>query len=336
MPLDVLLSDRIINASLSCEVLSYNFEVDEKLSAFILKNNSRRIKILGIKLPEIIWRKDKSIIWINNPQYRFDIVPLELYNKIFLKGVPVFISSCSRELVPFFVKNNFEAIKVGREAILEMNKYPFQKKSLIELIKSGQRNGTIEEISYSDENALLLEEFKKQCVHGQEPQLKYFFNDSFVPASRLFVYKDGQRTWQGGITIVTKEDGKVITELILRRKNSPRGTMEALVFSIFKILLEEGAISWSLGEVPYIVYHSKFFSKEFFINYTGRLMKFAYNYLGLYNFKNKFSPRWNDVYICCKPKLTITTLLKISWRSNMLKLILEKPFIKLSDLFNKR
>ncbi len=329
-----MISDRIINASVNREVLSYNFEIDEKLSAFILRNNHRRIKIFGIELPQIINRKDKSIIWINNPQYRFDIVPLEIYNKIFLDDIPVFISSCSDELVPFFVKNKFEAIKVGREAILDLNGVHFNKRSLIELVKSGLRHGTVEEIPYSEENALVLEEFKKHCAHGHEPQLKHFFNDKFIAASRLFVFKDAKGEWQGGITIAPKEDGKVITELILRRKNSLRGTMETLVFKICEILKREGAISWSLGEVPYVVYDSKPFSKEFLINYTGRRLKFAYNFFGLYNFKNKFSPRWKDVYICCKPKLTILTLLKVSWRSNMLKLILKKPFIKLSEKFN--
>ncbi len=330
-----MVPDRIINASLKSKVLSYNFEVDKKLSAFILRDNRIKIKILGIELPEIFKRKDKSLIWINNPQYRFDIVPLELYNKLFLRNIPVFISSCSDEIVPFFVKNNFEAIKVGQEAVLEIAGDHFNKKSLKELIKAGGRNGTVQEIPFSEENALRLEEFKKQCVHGHEPQLKYFFNDKFLPASRLFIYKDTQGIWQGGITIVPKEDGKVITELILRRKYSPRGAMEALVFSIFEQLRKEGAQSWSLGEVPYVVYHSKFFSKEFFINYTGRMTKFAYNYIGLYNFKNKFSPRWNEVYICCKPELTLSTLLKISWRSNMLKLILKKPFIRLVDSMHK-
>ena len=170
-----MLSDRIINASLNSEVMSYNFEVDEKLSAFIIKNERVKTKIFGIVLPQLFKRKNKSLIWINNPQYRFDIVSLELYNKIFLKDIPVFISSCSQELVQFFIKNKFEAIKVGREAILDFNGNQFEKGSLKELINAGERKGAIQEIPFTEENALRLDEFKKLCVHGHESQLKYFF-----------------------------------------------------------------------------------------------------------------------------------------------------------------
>jgi len=329
-----LVSKRLINHSSGKEVLSYNLEIDKELSVFILKHKNRT-KIMGITLPESLRRKDKNIIWINNPQYHFDIVPLEIYNKIFLKDIPIFISSCSEDLVSFFITNNFEVIKVGREAILDMNKNHFNKKSLKELVNAGFKHGVIEEILYTVENEARLEEFKKDCAHGNEPQLKHFFNDIFHPGSRLFVFKDKHNHWQGAITISVKNEGKVNTELILRKRKSPRGTMEALVFSIFSTLHEEGDIIWSLGEAPYIVYNSKMFSKEFLINFIGRRLKFAYNYLGLYNFKNKFNPDWVSVYICCKPKLTISTLIKISWQSNLIKLICKKTFIKIIEIIKK-
>lgn len=329
-----MLSNNNIGFPSGKEVLSYNLDIDEKLSAFILRQK-KRSKIFGIALPDFLRRKDKNIIWINNPQYHFNIVPLETYNKLFLNDIPIFISSCGKELVTFFVNNNFEVIKVGKEAILELNKNHFEKKSLMELVKAGLKHGKVEEIPYSLENAFLLEDFKNECAHGSEPQLKHFFTDNFSPDSRLFVFKDKLNQWQGGITISVKKDGKVNTELILRRKKSPRGTMEALVYSIFRTLISEGEKTWSLGEAPYVVYNSKIFSKEFFINFTGRRLRFAYNYLGLYNFKNKFNPNWADVYVCCKPRLTFSTLIKISWQSNMIKLICKKSYIKPIEVINK-
>ena len=248
------------------EVVSYDFEIDERLSAFIIRKeqsrDSAQLKKFSAKT-----NKQKSIIWINNPQYRFDLVPVQVYNKLFLRNIPIFISSCSQELAPFFKKNKFEVIKTGQEAVLHLDKNHFEKKSLKELIRAGLKRGRIEEIFYSDENYKRLELFKLECIHGKWPQLKHFFNDRFLPVSRLFVYG------------------------------------------------------------------SKLFSKEFFINFTGRKLRYAYNYLGLYNFKNKFNPEWKDIYICCKPKLNLITILKVSWLSNLAKLILKKSIGNIKKIF---
>ena len=314
------------------EVVSYDFEIDERLSAFIIRKeqsrDSAQLKKFSAKT-----NKQKSIIWINNPQYRFDLVPVQVYNKLFLRNIPIFISSCSQELAPFFKKNKFEVIKTGQEAVLHLDKNHFEKKSLKELIRAGLKRGRIEEIFYSDENYKRLELFKLECIHGKEPQLKYFFNDRFLPVSRLFVYKDEQNTWAGAMLISPKGYGNVITDLILRKKDSPRGSMEALVYYIVELLKSEGSKTWSLGEVPYVVYGSELFSKEFFINFTGRKLRYAYNYLGLYNFKNKFNPEWKDIYICCKPKLNLITILKVSWLSNLAKLVFKKSLLYFENIF---
>lgn len=301
---------------------SYPFEVDDEQDAVILKkgrpSNKNRSGSRSAK------GKNKSIIWINNPQYRFDLTALEHYNKLFLRDIPIFISSCNSELAPYFEKKNFELIKFGKEAVLDLSRPHLKKKSVKELIRAGNRHGRVVEISYSEENRERLEEFKLECVHGSEPQLKHFFNDVFLPKNRLFVLRGENGNWLGGITIYCLNNGKVRTDLLLRRKNAPRGVMESLIKKIFDKLADEGYKYWSLGEVPYIVYGSRLFSKEFFINFTGRKLRFAYDYLGLYKFKNKFNPIWNDIYICSRPELKLITLIKISWISNMIKLIFKK------------
>ncbi len=325
----------LVGTSAGKKIVTYNFEVDEKLSAFILRNEHPDKKTLLNRIT-FNWKKKrhKNIIWINNPQYRFDLVPLQDYNKLFLRDIPIFISSCSEELAEFFKKNKFEVIKSGREAVLNLNENHFEKKSLKELVRAGFKRGAIEEVFYTEENCARLEQFKTECVHGKEPQLKHFFNDQFLPVSRLFVCKNEQNHWQGAILIAPKGSGKVITDLILRKKDSPRGTMEALVYHIVCLLKNEGSKTWSLGEVPYVIYGSKIFSKEFFINFAGRRFRYAYNYKGLFNFKNKFNPEWKNIYICCKPKLNIITLIKISWLSNLLKLIANKTLIYIENIFS--
>jgi len=235
---------------------SYPFEVDDKQDAVILKNgiSSKKDNRPGSRTNS---KKNKSIIWINNPQYRFDLTALEHYNKLFLQDIPIFISSCNSELAPYFEKKNFELIKVGKEAVLDLSRPHLKKKSVKELIRAGNKHGDIVEIPYTEENRLKLEEFKQKCVHGSEPQLKHFFNDVFLPKNRFFVLRDKYGNWLGGITIYCLESGKVRTDLILRRTNAPRGVMEAVIKKIFDTLVNEGYEYWSLGEVPYVVHGSK-------------------------------------------------------------------------------
>ncbi len=284
----------------------------------------RATRTKSTKFIQSFGKSNHSIIWINNPQYRFNLEALQAYNKLFLGDIPIFISSCSPELVPLFREYKFEILKVGKEAILDLSFPHLNKRSIKEMIRSGKKYGSAKEIYYSDEISNKLEKFKKDCAHGKEPQLKYFFNDVLIPENRLFVFEDEEENWLGAITIYCRMDGIVRTDLILRKRSAPKGVMEVLINFIFRTLKNEKFRTWSLGEVPYIVYDSPIFSKEFLINFTGRRMKFAYNYLGLYNFKNKFNPIWKEIYICSKPKLKLLTLVRILWISNLAKLVLKK------------
>jgi len=273
--------------------------------------------------------KKNPILWINNPQFYFKQSDIINSKKFSSKKQTIFISGCSSTFADYFKEIHYKIFKVAQEAVLNLKKEHFNKASLKELIKSGYKKGKIEEIKYSTKNKNLVEIFKKECVHGKEPQLKYFFNDVFLPNTRLFVLSDKTDNWLGGILIADIGNGNIRTDLLLRKMNAPRGVMEAMIFSIFRTLKDEGYLKWSLGDVPFTIYNSRFFSKEFLINFTGRKLQFAYNYLGLYNFKNKFNPNWNNIYVCCNSKMCFLSFLKISSISNLLKLIYIKLKIKL-------
>lgn len=275
------------------------------------------------------WGSQNKILWVNNPQYYYELQNIKFDRRLLSHRHSVFISGCNKEFAEFFRNNKYDTFLMAKEAVLNLKKDHFKKASLKELIKSGIKKGKFEEIKFSAKNKELVEAFKKQCVHGKEPQLKYFFNDVFHPDTRLFVLSDKNNIWMGGILIADIGNGSISTDLLLRKMNAPRGVMEALIFSIFQTLKNEGYLKWSLGDVPFIIYNSRLFSREYLLNYTGRKLQFAYNYLGLYNFKNKFNPDWNDIYACCKSKMCFLTFLKVSSISNLLKLIYKKLKMKL-------
>jgi lysylphosphatidylglycerol synthetase-like protein (DUF2156 family) len=266
----------------------------------------------------------KPLLWINNPQHYFSEAELKDDDRINSKNINVFISGCSKDYANLFSERNFKTFKAAKEAILKTNSNHFEKKSIKELIRCGKKNGSVKEIEFNLKNKIKLELFKPECAHGKEPQLKYFFNDQFLPRTRLFVFIDKSGIWAGAILTAKIDNTHIRTDLLLRRKDAPKGVMELLIYTVFKKLKSEGAKTWSLGDVPYVVYNSKIFSREFIVNSTGRRLRYAYNYLGLYNFKNKFNPEWYDSYICTNSSHPLFSLMKIARVSNLIKLIFYK------------
>lgn len=295
----------------------------------LINDSLRLISQSKIKSYERVFHKQnvsskKPLLWINNPQYYFSKTELKEDDRIYSKKINVFISGCSKDYAKFFSENEYKTYKAAKEAVLKTNIDHFKKKSIKELIRYGKRNGRVKEIEFTLENKSKLELFKPECTHGKEPQLKYFFNDRFLPGTRLFVFIDKSDKWAGAILTAKIDDTHIRTDLLLRRRNAPKGVMELLIYTIFNKLKSEGAKTWSLGDVPYVVYNSKVFSKEFIINFTGRKLRFAYNYFGLYNFKNKFNPEWYDSYICTNSPRPLFALTKIALISNLIKLIFFK------------
>ena len=248
----------------------------------------------------------------------------------------ILIDGCIKGVAYELSDNGYEIFKTGQEAIFDLEYDHFKKKSLKELIRRGNRGKQIEEIPFSIEMRDRLRKFRYECAHGKEPQLKYLFNDEFEHFNRLFVIKDDSDFWYGAFMLSHKEKNYAQTELILRRKHAPVGVMEALIYSIFNNLKMEDYEYWSLGGVPFTVYEDTLFTKEGLINFIGRKLRFAYNYKGLFFFKNKFNPVWIDYYFCVKPKLTVSILLKVLFRTNLHKLIIYKlPHILLIGKINK-
>ena len=280
---------------------------------------------------------NKNTRWLTFTRlpYNYD---LKKYVEELLAGEEsgILIDGCNKKFANHLANSGFELLSIGKEAVLNIQGDHFKKKSLKELIRRGLRQKFFEEISFSIEMKKRLNNFKLNCSHGKEPQLKYLFSNEFEPFFRLFVLKDENDKWYGAFMLSNKENNFAQTELILRRKNAPVGVMEALIFSIFTKLKNENYEYWSLGGVPFTVYEDKLFTKEGMINFIGRRLRFAYNYEGLYFFKNKFNPIWIDYYFCVKPKLTFSVLLKVLIKTNLHKLIIYKlPNVLSFGIINK-
>lgn len=268
---------------------------------------------------------NKKMKWLSFARVPYSYNPTKFLKEyLYTPNEGISLDGCNKGIAYQLSDNGYERLKTGQEAIFNLQYDHFNKKSLKELIRRGNRGKQFEEIPFSSEAKNRLQNFRYDCAHGKEPQLRYLFNDELEPFNRLFVVKDENDIWYGAFMLSDKEKKFAQTELILRRKHAPVGVMESLIFYIFNELKKEGYEYWSLGGVPFTVYEETLFSKEGIINFVGRRLRFAYNYKGLFFFKNKFNPIWIDYYFCFKPRLTLSVLIKILIKANLHKLIVNK------------
>ncbi len=235
----------------------------------------------------------------------------------------IVIRGCSKEISNFLSAHQFQCIQIATEAILDLYKDHFSKKTLRLLVKRGIRHGKIKEIYYNEENFNKVLKLKRDSPHGSKPQLKYLFRTEFEAQTRCFVFENNNFNWLAAITISKINSNKYQTEMMVRSTNAPIGIMEALIHSIFYQLKQENYRFWSLGEVPFTgISGNNIKLKEKLIKYSAPLFIYAYNYKTLYAFKNKFDPEWQKIYLCGYPSITYRTLWDIFIKSNFLKLVL--------------
>jgi len=241
------------------------------------------------------------------------------------------IRGCNNSLVTLFKSNGYSSTRVGMEAVLETNKKHFEKKSIKQLVKRGLRHGKVIQFSYSIINKQKLEKFRVKTTHADEPQLENLFQTEFKSDNLLYVFISKNNKWLGAVLVSKNGQSKLHTELILRTKESPIGILESILNKIFIDAKKNNIRELSLGEVPFVYNNVNnngiigYFAIKF-----GRILKFAYSYDGLYNFKNKFQPRWDDIHICSNPQVSIEHLFFLFIKSNFHKLI----FYKIKSKFN--
>jgi len=240
----------------------------------------------------------------------------------------IIIRGCDKTVTNKLKERGYHQTLFAKEAVIELNDNKMLlSDKLNRRIKSLLNRGVVKEVSYSNENILLFNEFTKNTVHSKEPQLKHLFLDKLSDRTRLFVFEITANNWEGAILISKNSKSKMQGEQFFRKINGMNGIMDTLVFQISDILKKEGYSEFSLGEVPFIA-KDKYsnLSKTNFLNFIGSKFKFAYNYEGLFHFKDKFTTRWDDVFICSNQKLKFNDIFGMVKKSNLLSLAFYKIF----------
>jgi len=234
----------------------------------------------------------------------------------------IIIRGCTPLLAKQLEAKGFDTMPMGQEALFDLDENLPYKKSTRELIRRGQRQGHLKKIYLNAETLQKLQHLKNNSPHGREPQLRHLFWGDPLELSPAYIWVDPAGNWLAALTISHSSKQKAHTELMVRHRHAGVGCMEALVAATAASLKEDGFRFFSLGEVPFISANRK--GKNFrdsLVSGAGKMMHFAYNPQSLYRFKEKFSPTWQDLYICGYPRISLSHLWAIAWHSRYLHLV---------------
>ncbi len=240
------------------------------------------------------------------------------------------LQGCNKTLARYVLGQGGQTAQVGVEALLTMDAPP--KASLLDLARRGRRWGEVRALRPTDDNRAKMNALWEATVHGSKPRLQCAFRTDFDASVRGFALVGPNDDWLGAMTISTMKPGYWHVELLLRRQDAPVGVMEALILDVQARLLAEGEQWLSLGATPFVTLRDPLTSEPCrvpwspacrgrFIARTGRLLRFGYDYRGLYQFKAKFEPRWRPLHLCGWPDLPWRILPDLSWATRHLHLV---------------
>jgi glycosyltransferase 2 family protein len=226
------------------------------------------------------------------------------------------IRGCSSSIGAFFLEENCRTLRTGAEAVLELHGAHLDRKTVLGSLMRGKKHGYVVEIALNEENQQLFEQFRRETTHARKPQLLHLFRQEPSRACRTFVFRAFTGQWLAAITISARGQMELHMELMLRHQYAPGDIMECLVAGIFEILKSEGYREWSLGEVPFMMLTQ---NPEEPLTPMEQLMvslvsnwKHAYDFEGLYRFKNKFAPLWRPVMLCTNTALSPVILTELA------------------------
>ncbi len=227
------------------------------------------------------------------------------------------IRGCTPEMARFFSAQNCHVMRTGAEAVLVPgSRNHLHKKTVRASLARGRKQGFVEELKLDDTNRQRFESFRMNTIHANKPQLRNLFRDNPSSHCRFFIFRSFSDQWLGAITLSARGGKTIHTELMLRHRQAPGDIMECLVAGIFEILSHDGIREWSLGEAPFMHLMQ---GNQVELNHLEKLMlsfaqwsRYAYNFEGLYRFKNKFAPQWRPVMLCTDTQPTPLMLAELS------------------------
>lgn len=224
------------------------------------------------------------------------------------------------------------------DAVLDLTSHRhFEGKRVRAALKRGWRHGMVEEIPPAALTTGRLAALQKESVHAGKPMLRNLFRSNPLETSRCFVFRSFSGVWHACLTLSRQGKNAFHTELMLRSANAPGDVMECLIAGTAEQLRAEGAERLSLGEVPFMIHQGDpqpLALLERILLTAAPLCRHAYDYKGLYAFKNKFRPLWRTMRLCAGPGVALkpSLLFELAYSTGFVELLAEATLQQLDLL----
>lgn len=229
--------------------------------------------------------------------------------------------------LPLFRRWGFQATKWGEEAIVDLNRVAWEGKAFEWVRRQSNfclRNGIIvseerlDALHGADRANLLaeLDEVSATRIAGK-PQVRelQFVSGQFDPLhlgrKRLFIARSGggMGRIEGLLVCNPYANGQSWSFDVYRhRPDAVRGTIPFLMREAIQALHDDGVGSVSLCLVPALRCGEPLAGDSPLARWGFVLSKYfnvIYDSAGLYHFKSRFRPRFEDRYVCAWPRVTL-------------------------------
>jgi phosphatidylglycerol lysyltransferase len=230
--------------------------------------------------------------------------------------------------VPLFRDYGFQVTKWGEEAIVDLPELTWEGKAFEWVRRQTSyclRQGlTFAEIKRGEttlkEWKALLAEFSEMsaallAAKPQSQELRFLdgaFDPERVLRKRIFVARRaaGAGRVEGFLVANPGGNGRLWTfELYRHRTDAVRGTVTFLMHQAMRLLADEGVEGVSLCLLPGLRAGEPRPGDSALarrgIAFGSRYFNFLFDTAGLYHFKSRFRPRYENRYICARPKITL-------------------------------
>ncbi len=229
----------------------------------------------------------------------------------------------SEEYLKFYLDLGLKVIKVGEEAIVDLESFtlegPKNKKLRYINSKLGKKNFRFEVVddfkSYSKDLKIISDEWLKSKKASEKSFSLGSFNEEYLsnfPIALLY-YEDELVAFSN--LLITEDKNEIAIDLMRYIDKTPTNTMDYLFIQIILWAKSNNYKNFSLGAAPLSGIESSIYS-GFWNRYAGYIFENSdsyYNFKGLKRFKNKFFPRWESRYVAYSGNFNlIRSLLDVS------------------------
>lgn len=215
----------------------------------------------------------------------------------------------------FYTQNKYKLQKIGEEAVIDVNIFSSQtgnNKYFRNIKNKFSRNGYQTELllpPHSDSTLKRLKDISNQwlLLPGREERgfMMGFYDDQYIQSCPVFVAMDKDKQIQCFLNQIDSFNKSEGTYDLLRYANDAPGNInDFLLVNFIAYLNQEGYKSLNLGLAPLAGIEDEKGENSGVIHSALKLLYSQgdrfYSFKGLYRFKQKYEPNWQDRYIAFK------------------------------------